>query len=158
MKRRLFLKVAVGCTVLGTLALAEGSGMTQEEIQTLLQLHNQARSDFGSAPLTWSEELAAGAQQWAQHLASKGLFQHSNGPYGENLAMASDVDQVFDLWYEERDLYRPGGDFTMDCGHYTQMVWHNTRQMGCGKAETPDGMAIWVARYNPPGNIVGEKP
>ena len=158
MKRRLFLKVAVGCAVLGTLALAEDSGMSQDEMQELLLLHNQARKEFGSQPLTWSDELAAGAQQWAQHLAGNGLFEHSNGPYGENLAMASDMEQAFGLWYDERKLYHPGSVFSMDCAHYTQVVWHDTKRLGCGKAETPDGMTIWVARYDPPGNYDGEKP
>ena len=51
-------------------------------------------------------------------------------------------------------------------GHYTQMVWKDTKEVGCAIAtsngKTSDGMAGVVAylvcRYTPPGNMNGEKP
>jgi hypothetical protein len=42
-------------------------------------------------------------------------------------------------------------------GHYTQMVWRETREVGIGMAQSKHGLYV-VARYSPAGNIVGEKP
>jgi hypothetical protein len=44
-------------------------------------------------------------------------------------------------------------------GHYTQMVWQSTREVGCGTkqgAPRPDGWYV-VCRYCPPGNIDGQQ-
>lgn len=157
MNRRLFLKAAVGFPLLGSLALAQSLGMTKDEIETMLELHNWARKEYGTPPLVWSDGLAIGAQQWAERLASNGLFEHGNSRYGENLSQAPDVGEAWWPWYQERDLYRPGAKF-QDCGHYTQMVWGTTKRMGCGKAVIDGGQAIWVCRYDPAGNIAGKKP
>ncbi|EXK76943.1 hypothetical protein FOQG_18331 [Fusarium oxysporum f. sp. raphani 54005] len=40
--------------------------------QEAVNLHNDARKAVGNGPLSWDDSLAAGAQQWANHLASKG--------------------------------------------------------------------------------------
>lgn len=43
------------------------------------------------------------------------------------------------------------------CGHYTQIVWRDTREVGCAKKNYTDGRwkgVIWVCRYSPPGNYV----
>jgi uncharacterized protein YkwD len=38
--------------------------------------------------LTYNEELAKGAQEWAEMMSSTNNMHHSSGSYGENLAMA----------------------------------------------------------------------
>jgi hypothetical protein len=43
------------------------------------------------------------------------------------------------------------------CGHYTQVVWSGTRELGCGVARSPS-REIWVCNYNPPGNYIGQRP
>jgi pathogenesis-related protein 1 len=51
-------------------------------------------------------------------------------------------------------------------GHYTQMVWKNTKEVGCATATVSgksssglSGVVVYlVCRYSPPGNIVGQKP
>ena len=43
------------------------------------------------------------------------------------------------------------------CGHYTQLVWNDTREVGCAVASEP-GREVWVCNYDPPGNWVGERP
>jgi pathogenesis-related protein 1 len=49
------------------------------------------------------------------------------------------------------------------CGHYTQLVWRNTTQVGCGVADcAPDGLltnrSIWVCNYSAAGNYIGQNP
>ncbi len=52
------------------------------------------------------------------------------------------------------------------CGHYTQVVWRDSTELGCGMANctvnNPFGGSgpwqLWVCNYNPPGNYVGMKP
>ena len=40
-------------------------------------------------------------------------------------------------------------------GHFTQMVWKGSKEMGIGKAKTSGNKCIVVASYRPAGNIVG---
>lgn len=52
------------------------------------------------------------------------LPQHSNGPYGENLAWGSALRtcaEAVDMWMEEERLWRPGGGFSSGTGHFTQV-------------------------------------
>jgi pathogenesis-related protein 1 len=52
--------------------------------------------------------------------------------------------------------------FSTGCGHYTQLVWANTRQVGCGYSTCTDDddflVEVWVCNYDPPGNVVGQFP
>ena len=82
--------------------------------------------------------------------------------YGENLAFFSPVGiadpaRVVGGWYAEAERYdfsRPG--FSFEAGHFTQVVWVGTREVGCGVARCGDRAEIWVCNYGPPGNVQGE--
>lgn len=137
----------------------------------ILNVHNRERSAVGIAPLTWSSSLAAGAQTWANHLATTGQFVHDpvhtglscTGPcYGENLAgFISDVSEPSggqSLWVNEKSQYHGGPSFYA-VGHYTQMVWDKTKQVGCATAPpSVHTYSILVCRYDPPGNFPNELP
>lgn len=139
-----------------------------EQEQKILTLHNQARKEVGVAPLQWSEELATLAQEWADHLAQKGVMMHRpiKGKYGsetgENISWTSEKEKLsdgFDMWYEEKKYYnaRTGRCSGKTCGHYTQIVWKKTTAVGCGCAHTKSGGTIVVCNYSPSGNWSGEK-
>lgn len=123
--------------------------------------HNRVRAKHCAGPLTWSSKLAIYAQQWADTLKSKGCaFGHSGGQYGENLAAGTegvlDPEATVAMWYDEIKLYKfPDGGFSMQTGHFTQLVWRGTTQVGCGHAQC-NGNDIWVCEYDPPGNWDGE--
>lgn len=129
--------------------------------QRFVDAHNQARAKHCAAPLTWSPKLATYAQKWADSLRAKGCqFGHSGGPYGENLAAGTegvlDPEATVAMWYDEIKLYKfPDGGFSMQTGHFTQLVWRGTKQVGCGHAACK-GNDIWVCEYDPPGNWDGE--
>jgi pathogenesis-related protein 1 len=148
-----------------------GSNLTLQEVQQLLQLHNEARADVGVAPLHWSEKLAIYAQAWADHLASTNCRMehrpHSGKwkqEHGENLFMGTagyySVSDAVKAWESEK-IYYGGGTLNpsnwYDSGHYTQVVWTNTKQVGCAKVEC-NGEMIVVCNYDPPGNVLGQKP
>jgi uncharacterized protein YkwD len=124
----------------------------------LLDLHNQFRADHCAPALTWSTQLAAVAQRWADRLRDNGCaFEHSRTMLGENLAAgttrALDDRTIVEMWYREVDQYdwRRAG-FDMATGHFTQLVWVGTARVGCGRS-TCDGTDIVVCNYDPPGNV-----
>ena len=136
-------------------------GMTglQGDAASIVAAHNSVRAQHCAPPLGWSDDLAASAQAWADHLAASGCaFEHSGTGHGENLAGGgglSGADAVA-MWYEEVELFDFGsGGFSMETGHFTQVVWKNTTAVGCGSSQC-GGMTTWVCQYDPPGNYQGE--
>jgi pathogenesis-related protein 1 len=139
---------------------------TGEETGALAGLsaaHNQVRAGVGVAPLAWSPSLSRYAQDWANQLAANNcqLAHRPNRPYGENLFWTSNgatAQYVVDFWAAEAanyDIETNGCDGV--CGHYTQIVWATTTQVGCGMA-TCGSQQIWVCNYDPTGNLYGQKP
>lgn len=138
--------------------------------QEMVTVHNRYRAEVNVPPLTWSDTLARNAQQWANQLAARGgrTLEHSEvRGEGENLWMGTSgyftYSDMVNGWGEEKQYFRAGvfpnvsttGNWT-DVGHYTQMVWRNTRQVGCGIA-TAGGNDILVCRYSPPGNYLRQR-
>ena len=129
----------------------------------ILQAHNAVRSRVGVPPLTWSPKLAAYAQRWAAQLAqARQLYHHPNPIYGENLYLidggSARPSAVAAAWAGERRNFDTATNSCHGrCGHYTQMVWRNTTALGCGHAESGTTQ-VWVCEYDPPGNIMGERP
>jgi pathogenesis-related protein 1 len=129
----------------------------------ILAAHNSIRKQVGVPPLQWSDKLAAVARNWAENLAARGEFRHRpNNSYGENIFEATNwrpsAAQVVKQWASEaRDYDYASNSCRRVCGHYTQIVWRGTRQMGCGSA-TRGARVVWVCNYNPPGNYVGQRP
>lgn len=135
------------------------SGLPSE----MLNAHNRWRQQVGVPPLQWSNELADYAQAWANQLAEDDRFEHRpNNRYGENLAYFSGqratASRVVDLWGNEvADYDYSSNRCTGVCGHYTQIVWKTTTEVGCAVARAGNE-EYWVCNYNPPGNYVGQRP
>jgi hypothetical protein len=41
-------------------------------------------------------------------------------------------------------------------GHFTQMIWKDSQELGMGLARSKNGRVIVVANYNPRGNYIGQ--
>lgn len=136
-----------------------------------LKFHNKYREMHSAEPLVWDSEVAKFSEEWCKYLRDNDKFEHSskNG-YGENLyksfgsgsggTPAIIGERATTSWYNEVEQYNfdePG--FKAGTGHFTQVVWKNTRNLGCAMAETTDGgkFATWVCcNYTPPGNFLGQ--
>ncbi len=151
-----------------------GSNISVQQAQEFLNHHNKVREDVGTPPLVWSKLLAAYAQQWANYLANDNNCQmkHRTEPgengkaYGENIFWGSSSDYYKPIdasisWYDEIKYYKYQKlteNNWHQAGHYTQMVWKNTKEVGVGVAICPNGGLIVVANYYPAGNVITEYP
>ncbi|XP_058829925.1 uncharacterized protein LOC131689109 [Topomyia yanbarensis] len=130
----------------------------------VLEEHNRLRARHSAAPLTLNAAMNQYAQEWANNLARRNTMQHrSNNRYGENLYASfgkSDVtgEEAVRSWYNEIKDYRFGqsnpGNFSQ-VGHFTQLVWKGSRQLGVGKARNGNNIYV-VCNYDPPGNYSGQ--
>ena len=161
-----------------------------QDMQDVLKLHNRERAEVKVPPLTWSDSLAGQAQAYADHLTTLGVVCTSQGckpvpPHGaanENIALGITLPAEFgvnspaefaQMWVDEKSGYNAKTNTctpvppSVSCGHYTAMVWKDTREVGCGFAlgKVPDevtlsggGTDFLVCRYSPPGNTPGQAP
>jgi hypothetical protein len=111
----------------------------------------------------WSDKVAALAQQWAENLLARDQFVHRpKSGYGENLFEIDGTQalpaQVVNEWASEARNYDYASNRCKGvCGHYTQIVWRDSKELGCGVASSAR-REIWVCDYDPPGNWVGRRP
>jgi pathogenesis-related protein 1 len=134
-----------------------GSNFKASDAKIFLDHHNKVRAEVGVGKLNWSSELSNYAQSWAN---TKGRVLGENIFWGSSYAFYGTLD-ASTSWYEEKADYngKPIGENRGKMiGHYTQMVWKSTREMGAGVAYCPSGAIIVVASYHPAGNIVGSVP
>ena len=59
-------------------------------------------------------------------------------------------NEVKDYDFQSKPIYNP------KCGHFTQVIWSSSKEVGLGKATSSNGMSFVVARYSPAGNNLNE--
>lgn len=124
--------------------------------KTMLNETNAKRAlHENTPPVSWSNELATTAAEYAANYYCNGKIVHSdNADYGENLALGYTVKGAVDAWYNEIsnwDWVNP--QFSGSTGHFTQLVWDKTSEIGCA-IKYCDG--YWgnyiICEYNSYGN------
>ena len=134
----------------------------------VLASHNAERTRYGAPPLQWNTTLEATATAYASQLAATGQRVHASregrGIERENLSqglLGWNTNQMMASWVGEKQHFTPGtfpnvcaGDWSR-CGHYTQMIWPTTTDIGCGMARG-SGYSWLVCRYSPGGNKDGQ--
>jgi len=167
--QRLLTAIAVLGLTNVTVNLTAVAQPANDFAQRVLAVHNQYRAEVNVPDARWSNTLAQDAQQWADTLAARGGdLEHSrnrNGA-GENLWAGSaggfSYEDMVNGWGEEKQYFMAGkfpdvsttGSWS-DVGHYTQMIWRDTTDVGCAIA-SGGGMDVLVCRYSPAGNYQGE--
>jgi hypothetical protein len=173
MGTRSWRKRVAAAALLGAVPMLAGAtGLTSNWQARVLAAQNRERAALGLAPLHWSEDLSVSAQGWADHLARTGRFEHAPDkpvdPEGENIWGGTkgyySADAMVDGWLVEKRHFHPGvfpnnsttGQIK-DVGHYTQIVWRDSRTVGCALARSREEDLL-VCRYAQAGNWIGERP
>jgi len=148
---------------------------TQAEV---IKEHNLKRNlYFHDSNLTYSLKLEKEAQAYANILADSGKFEHDiknnhANNYGENLYADSEnrpltIKDAMPHWFDEeeplynysdgscQEAYYDNGQ-RIKCGHYTQVIWQDTTEVGCATAQykrgdMKDGF-VYVCKYYKAGN------
>lgn len=134
-----------------------------------IEEHNKKRVGELTHPLKpVSRDSAAvdQAMKYMRHVVDNGCkFQHSGAPgFGENMyatsAPVANCAGAVHAWYNEINYFNgkyPAGNWKMESGHFTQVMWHSSTGLGCARTVGCPG-SILVCNYKPPGNFVGAPP
>ncbi|CAN6667964.1 protein Pry1p [Trichomonascus vanleenenianus] len=123
--------------------------------KTCVDVHNADRAQHSAQPLAWNDTLASYAQNYLNN--QNCVFAHSGGPYGENIAMGyATTSDAIAAWYNEGAEYNyAAGQFSDETGHFTQVVWKGSSQLGCASVSCGSSGAFFACEYYPRGNIIG---
>jgi len=131
----------------------------------ILTNHNYHRKRHQVDELERNSEIEQVAQSYSEYLASIETMKHSgNGKYGENLyncwasyGICITGEKASQSWYDEVKQYNfnnPG--FSGGTGHFTQLVWKGSKQIGCGVACSINNKCYVTCNYYPPGNVLSQ--
>ncbi|VDM30863.1 unnamed protein product [Hydatigera taeniaeformis] len=167
------------CTLL-LVSLVASEAPTEQERKDLLNFHNNKRATVNPSAtnmleMVYSAELEKLAIDWV----AKCKFEHPDtsqypqySGIGQNLAVSGGsgrnlVAQATGWWNEVND-YNYGSNTCASgkvCGHYTQVVWATSEELGCAVKQCDGMMPGWgppiyllACQYKPPGNYMGVKP
>ncbi|PIA55411.1 hypothetical protein AQUCO_00700002v1 [Aquilegia coerulea] len=136
-------------------------------IREFVSEHNKVRKQIGQVPLKWDKKLARYAERFGNKRKSDCLLKNSNSSiYGENVYRGEHFERhtatlAVRAWANESKYYYPKTNSCQPnqvCGHYTQMIWRNTKRLGCARSKCNNGAVYILCVYDPPGNYDNESP
>jgi len=162
------------------IAMTSATLLNINQINTMVDVHNFYRASVSPPAknmqaMQWAYPVATTANTWA----SKCIWGHSGTPnVGENLYVTSVRTPIagnfnptppVNSWGNEKQFYFFSNNTCVPghvCGHYTQIIWANSINMGCAFQDCatiqnlpwPNGGTMIVCQYTPPGNYYGQRP
>ena len=130
----------------------------------MLKKHNELRKRHECKELKLNKDLNLKAQKFADNLATSSNPIFINDLYkgevlGTNILIYDamlEPENICDEWYKESDNYNYKlNKFQKGTGHFTQMIWKDTKMVGFGMRKK-DNTNYVVAYYYPAGNIFNE--
>ena len=132
----------------------------------IFKLHNEYRENYNLPLLSKNEELNDMASKYAESLVqNKGKFINTSNIYngqlvGENIIISESkrAEDVFNVITKEKNLYDyEENKFSKMAGHFTQMIWKETTDIGIGFMEDKENNKCYsVILYYPTGNCLGQ--
>jgi len=149
---------------------SDSSSSSDEEdfAEQCLKAHNEYRKKHGVSQLKLNKKLCKYSQEWAETIAKKDMMEHrSDKKYGENIFCVWSDDPKFrvkgkeavESWYNEIKDHKFGCEpdaGVIKSGHFSQVIWKTSKELGVGKARSKSGKIMVVANYDPAGNFIGE--
>ncbi|KAK3157953.1 hypothetical protein QOZ80_2AG0130770 [Eleusine coracana subsp. coracana] len=132
--------------------------------QDFLNPQNVARGMLGIGMLSWDSSVAAYAQGYAEKRMRDCKKIYSGGPYGENIfqqGISSTASEAVFSWLGQNRNYNCSSNTCatgQTCDDYTQLMWTNSKKVGCASVACADGGTFITCNYDPPGNKPGERP
>ncbi|XP_075719937.1 allurin-like isoform X2 [Rhinoderma darwinii] len=147
--------------------------LTESDKRTIVNTHNTIRRNVNPPAadmqkMVWNEEVAANAENVAalcslqhSHVSNRFIYKPSLCSCGENLYVSSSESSwntIIHKWAKEKEDFTYGkGNDGYSTGHYTQVVWAESTQIGCGAAKCDTSgyqfpIYLMVCHYCPAGN------
>ncbi|VVB18328.1 unnamed protein product [Arabis nemorensis] len=131
--------------------------------------HNKARAVVGVSPLVWNQTLETAARWLARYQREEKKCEFASfnpGKYGANQLWAKGLDVTPSLavetWVKEKTFYDYKSNTCAPnhtCGVYKQVVWRDSKELGCAQGTCKnESTVLTICFYNPPGNVIGQKP
>ena len=81
--------------------------------------------------------------------------------YGQNLCICNgklfDIEEIRNNWYDEGNKYvYDSNKYIKGTGHFTQMIWKDTKTVGFGYSKIHKDKSIFLVYYYPAGNELGK--
>ncbi|CAI5756649.1 unnamed protein product [Candida verbasci] len=137
-------------------AIDQIPGIDKSFATSILDAHNQYRSQHQAGDLSWDIDTYNYAKNNADNYDCSGILTHTHGQYGENLAAGfKDGPSVVQAWVDEPYDYSTADTYN----HFTQVVWKGSKRVGCAYKDCrSNGWGLYVVcEYDPAGNIIGQE-
>lgn len=131
-----------------------------------LKIHNIFRKKYGIQELKLNNDLCTMAQKYAEKCANSKNIEffydlYNNDIIGQNISLIENkslnVAEICQKWYSEKKDYNfSSNKYIKGTGHFTQLIWKNTKEVGFGYKEDDNGNIYFVANYYPAGNIFNQ--
>ena len=135
----------------------------------MLKCHNELRKKHNAQKLTEKEKLNEMAETTAKEIIeNENKYEYQDNIYnsmyvGENIIITNskNAEDIFNLMLKEGKNYDfNSNNFSKETGHFTQMIWKETTDIGFGfwenKNKNDANKYCAVILYYPTGNVLGE--